>query len=259
MASGSSRLPAAGTNADADDEFEAYVADLILADAKAKQAAQQARGAGSGSLRRTFFDPSAAAAAASGSGPRPINKRLLSNVIRDVDSHNKNVLRQQQHAADEANARRLQAEASQGSSRSSSGLFGTQDGMKSRARGSAYPATDLNNRASAPPRPQRLPTELDLPDSGSKMDRYFDSAYDPALDIDMSRLEDPHTGLIGQLPDLLLHSSSSSAMKGKNADSAKWGDMLAVVKQRDADKAARKAERAERRAKKAERAVERER
>ncbi|CAD6921416.1 unnamed protein product [Tilletia controversa] len=138
MASGSSRLPAAGTNADADDEFEAYVADLILADAKAKQAAQQARGAGSGSLRRTFFDPSAAAAAASGSGPRPINKRLLSNVIRDVDSHNKNVLRQQQHAADEANARRLQAEASQGSSRSSSGLFGTQDGMKSRAQGSAY-------------------------------------------------------------------------------------------------------------------------
>ncbi|KAL9931304.1 hypothetical protein V8E36_009814 [Tilletia maclaganii] len=275
-----------------DDDFDAYVADLILADARKAQAQQDRRpagGSGSG-LRRTYFDPSAAAGGVgeSGPGPKPTNKRFLSNVIREVDAHNRTVIRQQRQAVDEANAKRRAFESRgnrvaasrtdesrgrvehRGStsrrSRSPSSRSSSESDLSRsntpRSRRSQHESRPYDEpEASTSRKPQQVrgsgrSSAPELPEPGSKMDKYFDPSYDPALDVDIADLEDPTTGLIGELPDALFTDAEN---KGKSKqDGTDWANMLAVVKQHDADKARRRAERAERRARKADRAARRE-
>lgn len=54
--------------------------------------------------------------------------------------------------------------------------------------------------------------------AGSKMDKYFSSAYNPALDINIGDLEDPKTGLIGE------------------GNFSEWDKMLHTLKKRKEDK-----------------------
>lgn len=54
--------------------------------------------------------------------------------------------------------------------------------------------------------------------TGSKMDKYFSSSYNPALDINVNDLEDPKTGLIGE------------------GNFSEWDKMLHTLKQRKEDK-----------------------
>ncbi|KAK0545170.1 hypothetical protein OC845_005224 [Tilletia horrida] len=261
---GPSRLRDGVAGSVADDDFDAYVADLILADAKASQAQHDRQTTGK---RRTLFDPSAAG----GPGPKPTNKRFLSNIIRDVDAHNRVVIRQQQQAADDANARRRRDQdrprhRSTSPASSNGRNYNTSPGP-SGERESRYTEAFSRHLPSAVPsgskdRKRNGADPGSLPDTGSKMDKYFEDSYDPAFDIDMSRLEDSNTGLIGELPDILVEPSGSahkSKAKMTSSESANWTEMLDVVKERDAEKARRKAERAERRVRKAERAAERDR
>lgn len=149
-----------------DHELDAYIADLIVQKARAKE---------DNTKQGDYSDDEEATAGSSGPRVPNTNKRFLASVIRNVDGHNQALLRQQarearQEAGDERSHDSSQRETGTGSIRkklTSSKLRGWSDDEED------APDYDRLSRASSVASDRTSSRRSRSPELSSKMDKYF--------------------------------------------------------------------------------------